>query len=480
MCTEGNFWYPNSTLITGHDILFFWVARMLLMGQYVMREPPFPETFLHGLIFGKSYWRSSSDGRAHYITGEERVGYDLGKPMPQDVQFRWEKMSKSKGNVIDPIEMIEEYGTDAVRMALCSSVTQAREIDLERRRFEEFRNFANKLWNGARFVFMNLEGEGELTLLTVDEFCQGLDLEGLTLEDRWILSAISSTIEDVSRKLTTYTFDQASIEAYDFFWKEFCAYYLELAKPTLFGKVGTKEARKNKQKLLVILLCQSLRLLHPMAPFITEELFQRLKERFPRLRENPAADPYTREAIQALNAKACMVAPFPTVVDPFAIDPDIEEAFRYIEETVYTIRNIRGEMKLAPTVATPVHIIGSEDQRSFQLIASHKHLIAALVKTTGVEMHSDEPALEFASIGLVEGLKVMIPLPQESLKQEQVRLTKERERVSQAVAKTAAQLANPSFIERAPPPLVDKLKMQLESSQGELAEIESKLKRLEK
>ena len=274
--------YPNSTLVTGHDILFFWVARMLALGEYAMEQVPFPECFLHGLIYGKSYWRNQPDGGVIYVTEQERLDYDLGKPVPSDVFSKWEKMSKSKGNIIDPLEMIEEYGTDAVRMALCASATQARQIDLDRRRFEEFKNFANKMWNGARFVLMNLEedlAQGK-TALNAEELSQGLDESLLALEDRWILSRLNRTVKSVNHHLEKYEFDQAALEAYDFFWKEFCAYYVEIAKPVLFGKAGSPQERVNKQKLLVIVLCQAIRLLHPMAPFITEELFQILKSRF--------------------------------------------------------------------------------------------------------------------------------------------------------------------------------------------------------
>src|SRR6185503_18293106 len=151
--------YPTSTLITGHDILFFWIARMILMGEYALQQVPFHETFVHGLIYGKSYWRYNKDGAISYIMGKERLSYELGEATPAEVHFKWEKMSKTKGNIIDPIEIIDSYGADAIRMALCSSVTGAREIDLDLRRFEEFKNFANKIWNGARFVLMNLEGD---------------------------------------------------------------------------------------------------------------------------------------------------------------------------------------------------------------------------------------------------------------------------------------------------------------------------------
>ncbi len=184
--------YPTSVLVTGHDILFFWVARMILMGEYIMKAVPFHESFLHGLIYGKSYWRRTPEGSVAYVSPEEKKKYDLGEPLPKDVESKWEKMSKTKGNIIDPLEIIEDYGTDALRIALCSSVTHARQIDLDLRRFEEFKNFANKVWNGSRFVFMNLEG------LTSEHFSEGLDPNLLTLEDRWILSLLNRTIGEIN------------------------------------------------------------------------------------------------------------------------------------------------------------------------------------------------------------------------------------------------------------------------------------------
>lgn len=469
-----NKFYPNAVLVTGHDILFFWVARMLLMGEYALDKVPFPQVFLHGLIYGKSYWRNLDGGGIAYLGEFERREYELGKPLPNDVHCKWEKMSKSKGNIIDPIEIINEYGTDAMRMALCASATQAREIDLDRRRFEEFKNFANKVWNGARFVFMNLEGDNPLTSA---EFSLGLNEPLLGLEDRWILSKLNHTIQSVNDKLESYQFDQAALEAYDFFWKDFCSYYLEIAKPVLFGKAGSPDERKNKQKLLAILLCQAIRLLHPMAPFITEELFQLLRERLAGIANNKGIDPYSAEAIEALQSKACLVAPYPQVIRPQDINQAVEKTFDLIEKVVYTIRNIRGEMKLQPGVATAVHISGKKDL-SFSLIGDHRHIISALVKTTGITMHENEPNLGFASTGVLDGLKISIPLPEEMLKQEKTRLTKERERLEGSIAKNSAQLSNQEFVNNAPQHLVEKQRALLEQSEKELQEINAKLSQL--
>lgn len=471
--------YPNAVLITGHDILFFWVARMIFMGNYAMGAPPFPETFLHGLIYGKSYWRDAPGGGIAYLTEKERMEYDLGKPLPPDVHFRWEKMSKSKGNIIDPLEIIDQYGTDAMRMALCVSATQAREIDLDRRRFEEFKNFANKIWNGARFVFMNLQPTESLPGMSANEFSRGLDLTLLALEDKWILSVLNRTSKSVNQKLSNYLFDQAALEAYDFFWKDFCSYYVEMAKPILQGKAGTPAERANKQKMLIIILCQAIRLMHPMAPYITEELFQTLKGHLKGLSMRGKVDFYTEETSKALTCSACAVAPFP-VPRETDINADAEQAFSFMEKVIYTIRNIRGEMKLPPGTATDIHIVGSPSHSDFQMVEKNQGMITSLVKTKNVQFHAAEPNLGFSSFGLIESLKIAIPLPSEMLNQEKDRLIKEQDKLNAALEKLREVLSNPEFISKAPPQLIEKQKNAYTQNEKELAEITAKLKILQK
>lgn len=464
--------YPNSILVTGHDILFFWVARMIAMGEYALGEVPFPDTFLHGLIYGKSYWRVNADGGITYASEKERLDYDLGKPIPKDVHFKWEKMSKSKGNIIDPLEIIDAYGTDAMRMALCASATHARQIDLDRRRFEEFKNFANKMWNGARFVLMNLDGEDPLT---AEEFSVGIDESLLGLEDHWILSVLNRTVRDVNAKLGAYAFDQAAMEAYDFFWKEFCAYYLEIVKPVLFGKMGSSAERKNKQKILVVVLCQAIRLIHPIAPFITEELFQVVKERLQGIVLRSGIDPYTEETIVALQAAGCIVAPYPKVIRESDLNTEIEQGFDLVGRVVYTIRNIRGEMKLPPGAATDIHIMGAANDPQYDFVNRHRSIIMALVRTNKIEMHQSQPDVGFACMGVIDSLKVMIPLPEEMVKQEVARLTKEKEKLVIGLEKVRASLANPDFVSKAPPALIEKQQLQCTQSEQELTEICAKL-----
>lgn len=468
--------YPNSVLVTGHDILFFWVARMMMMGENTMGQLPFPQVFLHGLIYAKSYWRDVAGGGIAYVPEDERRAYEMGKALPSDVHCKWEKMSKSKGNIIDPIEIIEQYGTDAIRMALCASGSQAREIDLDLRRFEEFKNFANKIWNGARFVLMNLEGDGNNSSLTAQELGEGLDENLLALEDRWILSMLNRTVATVNEKLSLYLFDQATNEAYDFFWKEFCSYYVEIAKPCLFGKSGTPAERKNKQKLLLIVLLQSIRLLHPMAPFITEELFQRIKSRFADVKAAQDCDPYSKEAITALQAPACMVAAYPQVIRESDRAPEIESNFAIVEKVVYAIRNLRGEMKLPPGAAIDIHISGDSGSSSYQALKNNGNILQALIKTNSLTLASEDPAEQRpACTAFAEGLKITVPIPAELLAQEAARLKKEQEKLLTSSERLRQQLANPEFTQNAPAQLVEKQKQQLQQSELDLQEIAQKL-----
>ncbi len=459
--------YPNSTLVTGYDILFFWVARMILMGEYALHHVPFHETFIHGLIYGKSYWRTHKDGSISYITGKEKIELDLGGPAAPDVQSKWEKMSKSKGNIIDPIEIIDTFGTDAIRLGLLSCASQARQIDLDRRRFEEYRNFVNKIWNGARFVFMNIES------LTPAAFSQGIDASLLSLEDRWILSRLNKTAAEINHHLDSYAFDQAAGQVYRFFWDEFCAYYLELVKPTLFGKTGTEKEKENKQRLLTVILCQAVRLLHPMAPFITEELFQLLKTKFGAASVDKEA--YTAETIKALHAPACIVAPYPEMIHAQDINPDIEETFSFMNGLVHAVRTIRAEMQLAPNVTSDLFIVGKKDHPQMQLAKKQSSILTALTRTAKVYFEEKEKAVGFNASSLVGDLKLIIPLPEEMKEREKLRLQKEKEKLQRDQTTAREKLANQEFLSRAPKELVEKFKLQLHQSEKELAELLKKL-----
>ncbi|SCA58428.1 Valine--tRNA ligase [Chlamydiales bacterium SCGC AB-751-O23] len=465
--------YPNSVMITGHDILFFWVARMLFMGKHITKQFPFPKTFLHGLIFGKSYWRKDAHTGIQYVSDEERKQYDLNPATtPKDVDSKWEKMSKSKGNIIDPLEIIEQYGTDAMRMALCASNPQLSQIDLDRRKFEEFKNFTNKMWNGARFVFMNIEDLNNQALFT------GIDKSLLLLEDKWILSSLNRTTDEVTECLNQFSFEQAASKAYNFFWKEFCAYYVEMSKPYLFERIGTQQQKEQKQKLLVIILTAAIRLLHPMAPFITEELFSLLQKRFPLPEFLDSKDPYTQDLFNSLKEPSCMLSPFPYQLNQSDINENVEANFDWIQKTIYTIRNIRGEMKIAPSVNTDIYFIGEASCENICLLKENQDLLLHLIKTKNIQFCLDEPSLDFASTAIIGSIKIMIPLPEALKEEESKRLEKEKVKLVTNVEKLKNKLKNESFIQRAPKELVQEQKTLLENNEKELLEVEKKLIKL--
>jgi len=461
--------YPTSVLITGHDILFFWVARMILMGEYVMGEVPFYETFLHGLIYGKSYFRTQTDGSVAYVKPEEKKAFDLGAALPKDVEAKWEKMSKSKGNVIDPIEVIHDFGTDALRMALTSSVTHARQIDLDLRRFEEYKNFANKVWNGARFVFMNIE------TLTAQELEAGLDEQLLTLEDRWILSVLNRTISEINTCLTNYTFDRAATRSYEFFWNDFCAIYVELSKPVLFGKTGTPAHRRNKQILLTVILSNAVRLMHPIAPFITEEIFSILKTQFPKLQIHGHIDPYTQETLRALQASGCIVAPYPTVIREHDIKPQVEQTFAEINELVRIVRNLRGEMQIPPQEKTELFVSGADSV--WKVVREHESIVYALTPTSKIHFSTHEPQA-FGAGALFGNMKLTIPIPESLKAKEKARLDKELEKVEKLLASTRAKLENHDFRAKAPREVVEKLEQAEAQALREIDAIRKKQKSL--
>lgn len=463
--------YPTSVLVTGHDILFFWVARMIAMGEYAVGEVPFHKTFVHGLIYGKSYWRTHEDGSISYVLPEERLAYELGEKIPDDVQSKWEKMSKSKGNVINPIEIIKQYGADAMRLALTSSVTHASQIDLDRRRFEEFKNFTNKVWNGARFILMNLEEQERsgMPSLTDANVMEGIDFTLFTLDDRWILSRLTHNIQIIEQAFDRYDFDVIAKSAYTFFWDEFCAYYLESCKPYLIGRICDVKLRANKQKLLLIVLFASIRLLHPIAPFITEEIFSLLRSRFPHLKLNPTSDAYTQDFIEGLHQNILAQASFPQQRKE-SLSKESENQWAIVRDVIYALRNIRAEMQIPPATPIDVYLVQA------QSIEDHRAIIEALVKIRKLEfMGSVDPELPHCSTAFVHEIKIFVPLPEELLKKERGRLEKELEKQIRAVEQFQKKLSNPSFIDKAPAELVEKTRSLLKEAEETKKEIETKL-----
>lgn len=455
--------YPTSLLVTGHDILFFWVARMMMMGEFVLGQPPFPKVFLHGLIFGRSYWKTSKEGHITYITGEERKSYDLGKALPKGVESKWEKISKSKGNAIDPLEVMSEYGTDAVRISLCAIANQSPQIDLDRRMMEEYKNFANKIWNGARFVFMNLEGfDGKL-------FAEGLQIHLLGLEDHWLLSRLNRLAKESRESLDQYHFEKAATLSYEFYWKEFCAYYVEIAKPILFGKFGEEEAKKNKQKLLVIALTFAIRLLHPIAPFITEEIFSIIKKKLGVIIPSDDMDSYTKECVQSLAAPVCALSSYPNLIDPDAMDNKIEERFALVEEIIYAVRNMRAEVKMPLHEKCDLYLLGAT------IIKEEASILYSLLKVDKVHFVEQAPDLPYSASKNVRAIQVVVPLSEELVHQERQRLQKELEKLQKLYEQLEKQLQNEDFLTRAKRELVQQQQELFAETKQEITRITAKL-----
>ncbi len=470
--------FPTSTLITGHDIVFFWVARMIMMSHYALGKPPFYETFLHGLIYGKSYWREDPKVGIVYVSPEEKKEYDLGKkPLPSDVKCRWEKMSKSKGNVIDLLEIIEEYGADAMRLALAAVTTDASIIELDRRRFEEFRHFVNKVWNGARFVLSKLSAEENPDAAPTREDLYTCSLDNLAVEDRWILSRFSKAAAKISHSLETYAFDKATTAAYEFFWNEFCAFYIEIAKPALSSSTP-KALRTTKQALCLILLMDTLQLLHPFAPFITEELFSILKERFGTLEPERCHSPRLRDALARLKNEFLCQTPYPY---PRECDEanEAEEQFEQIQQVLQTVRAIRGEMKIAPGTASDLYVIGPLTSPLQRLIRDNEHLVRSLVKMNTIIYEETPPAaLTLASRAPLHDLELVVPLPAQMREQETLRLKKALEKVRTSSEKTQAQYDKLAASGRAPVEVIESLRLSIEQQRREQAMLQQQLNEL--
>lgn len=456
--------YPTALLVTGHDILFFWVTRMVLLCSAMVKKQPFSHVFLHGLIFGKSYKRYNDLGEWTYISGEEKHAYDLGKPLPQDVVAKWEKLSKSKGNVIDPLEMIDSYGADAVRMALCSCANRGEQIDLDYRLFEEYKNFANKIWNGARFIFSHISH------LTGRDLAAGVNTQYLGLEDYSILDGVNRLLRQLESAYTTYAFDKIISLAYEFFKNDFCSTYIEIIKPVLFGKRGCAEERLTKQKLLAVILVNVLGVLHPVAPFITDTLFLKLKGS---LGEFPgySSDAITSHAIEILQADSYLCSPYPKEIKiPF---PDyLQESWALAERLVYTIRNIRGEMQLDPRVALDAFVLCPDEK-----IAMHSYIpiMCALGGLSSIECLQEEPKDRLYSLGVVDHIRLGVFVPAQHIAKEKMRLEKEKKRLENAIENTSNLLASESFRTRANPDLVYSKEEALKNNRAELQNILNKL-----
>jgi valyl-tRNA synthetase len=382
--------YPTSVLVTGFDIIFFWVARMAMLGLHFMKAEPFRHVYIHALI-------RDAEGQ---------------------------KMSKSKGNVVDPLAIMSKYGTDAFRFTLAAFAAQGRDIRISDERVEGYRNFANKLWNAARLVLSNLEG-----------YDPAGDTGAAGLPGRWIESRLHASIHDVRAALEAYRFNDAAGAIYQFLWNDFCDWYLEIAKNALYRAEDPAE-RQRVQHTLVTVLEATLRLLHPFMPFITEELWQRL--------------PHDGESI--------MVAAYPKA-SRTGPDAEAERQMGALIQAVTVIRNIRGEMRISPaqTLTAVVKAAAAEAP----LLRAHAGLIETLARArVTIDPAATRPRA--SALGVAGNSEIYVELEGlVDLGAERQRLEKEIKRAADAIAFTRGKLARPDFTERAPAEIVDKEREKL-------------------
>ncbi|GKT08179.1 valine--tRNA ligase [Desulforhabdus sp. TSK] len=382
--------YPTSILVTGFDILFFWVARMMMMGLHFMKDVPFKDVYVHALV---------RDAQGH-------------------------KMSKSKGNVIDPLVMMDEYGTDALRFTLTAFAVQGRDVKLSEERIEGYKHFINKIWNASRLVFMNLEG-----VETLQEIPAGPS----SLVHRWILSRLQRVVEEVDAAIENYHFNQYAQSLYQFIWHEYCDWYLEMIKPDFYGE--DPEVKALAQAVAARVLEQVLLLLHPVMPFVTEEIWQKL--------------PQTSGSI--------MKASFPPL-QPERLDADAEAQMEVIMSVVNGIRNIRGEMNVPP--ATRVEVV-CLCERDFErdLLTSHAAMVSDLARLSVLKVAAvGEMSKPRLAAGMVtQHVEVYVVLKDIlDFDSESKRLHKEISKLEKEYGNTQRKLSNEDFLGKAPEDVIEK------------------------
>ncbi|MBI9085601.1 MAG: valine--tRNA ligase [Desulfobacterales bacterium] len=380
--------YPTSVLVTGFDILFFWVARMMMMGIHFMGEVPFTDVYVHALV-------RDEEGK---------------------------KMSKSTGNVIDPLTVIDQYGTDAFRFTLAAFAAMGRDIKMSERRVEGYRNFVNKLWNASRFALMHVTTEDN----------EIPEIGRLSLPDRWILSRLQRTITTVTDALDAYRFNEAAGAAYNFVWHEFCDWYLEAIKPALYNTDGP-EAKAGTLAVLRHVLSDTLVLLHPFMPFVTEEIWSKL--------------PGSQGSI--------MTATFPQSTPA---DPEAEGDMDLVMSIITAVRNIRGEMNLGPSLPLDV-IIHTPDADQQSSITRHGAMIQDLAKIGSLVATGSGDRPGAAATAIVKGATLFVSLEGViDFAKESARLEKEIAKLAKELDGINRKLTNEGFLSKAPAEVVDGVK----------------------
>ncbi len=404
---ELKYFYPTDTLVTGYDIIFFWVARMIFSGLKHMDKAPFNTVLFHGLL-------RDSQGR---------------------------KMSKSLGNGIDPVDVINQYGADALRFTLVTGNSPGNDARYSDEKVAASRNFANKIWNAARFIHMNIDGHNVPCALP----------QSLTLEDQWIVSRFNTVTKEVTENLDKFELGMAVSKLYDFIWDDFCDWYIELAKRPLTG--GDEAAAQNTRQVLVWVLTNTLALLHPFMPFVTEEIWQSL--------------PHQGEAL--------IVAPWPEYEEGHAF-PQAEAEMKKVMELITAVRTRRSEMNVPPS--KKAHLaIEAADTAAFE---AEKEAIARLAYCSGVEVAQSVPQAEGSVTVVTAACRAYLPMDDlVDKKAETARLTKELEGAKKQLATAEAKLQNEKFISKAPQKVIDGVKDNAEKLREKVRGIEEALAALQ-
>lgn len=386
--------YPTSVLVTGFDILFFWVARMLMMGIKFMGDVPFRDVYIHGLVRDE----------------------------------RGEKYSKTKGNVLDPIELIDRFGADALRFTLASLTMPGSDLKLSESRTEGYRHFVNKIWNASRFVLMNLDGIDSNEFLNFPE-------EEWSLPDRWIMGKLNQSIHGIKKALDGYKFYEASHILYHFIWHQFCDWYLELAKVYLYKSDDPKRRRITQERLLWM-LDNILRLLHPFMPFITEEIWQKL--------------PIRREV------DSIMISKFPEPRDG-AYDPELFREMEFVIDIITTIRNIRAEMNVPPSEQIEV-IFRTKAKEAKKEIEKNLIFISHLAKLRETKIGEELQRPPYSAFAQLQDVEIYIPIGRSRMEEEVKRLKKEISKVEKDISFINKKLSNEQFLTKAPKEIVEEEK----------------------
>lgn len=403
-------WYPTNTLVTGYDIIFFWVARMIFSAMEFMDEVPFRHVFIHGLV-------RDSQGR---------------------------KMSKSLGNGIDPLEVIEQYGADALRFTLVTGNTPGNDMRFYMERVEANRNYANKIWNAAKFVLMNLTGYEEDFEPTAED---------LQLADRWILETFARTTESVTRNLENFELGAAADTIYEFTWNYFCDWYIEAVKPRLYDKEASRD-RLTAQYVLVHVLSGALALLHPFMPFVTEHIWQHLPHQ----------------------GIALAKAPWPVPRAELRFAEDAERMERLMD-AIKGIRNMRTEAEVEPARKCRVQIRAKREDLA-DLVRTYEVYFQKLANAEHVELlASDAPQPENALTAVTEGLEIFLGLADIIDKEkENARILKEEEQLHKEIDRLAKKLGNENFVAKAPAEVVAKEREKLSGYEEKLATLQERRK----